>query len=335
MPRILVAGYHVPSQRIVPPAVNAVFRRLCKGLSHDGRCWSKIATLPPLPGIQKPSGIGTLYSPVGEPGTLLAGGAGSSVGAGPLMRSDDGGKTWAAASSGLPASEVPHMLVHGKNGTLLLAFDCVLTCPGVARSSDDGRTWHVISGLGSVSGLMSVGDGSYLLLESSAKSTTQHPLSLVYRSRDDGRTWQQISMLRKAAYDLGAWIEIPWDARRILSAFGYVYLRSDILSLSSVDDGATFQQEKVLATPAGCMTCFPHGFAALPATHTMLLNSFGIVFRSTDDGETWHVVHAATSDDRVFWSLLVLPDGRTVYAGTDVGLYQSTDDGRTWHAALD
>jgi photosystem II stability/assembly factor-like uncharacterized protein len=72
--------------------------------ASDGRCWSKIATLPNLPVYQKPSGIGTLYSPAGKPGTLLAGGAGSSVGAGPLMRSDDGGRTWAAVSSGLPGA---------------------------------------------------------------------------------------------------------------------------------------------------------------------------------------------------------------------------------------
>jgi photosystem II stability/assembly factor-like uncharacterized protein len=64
--------------------------------------------------------------------------------------------------------------------------------------------------------------------------------------------------------------------------------------------------------------------------------SYPDVFKSTDDGDTWHQADQGlpTLGISFSWLLAVAPNGPgTVYVGTGSGVFGSTDAGSTWHAA--
>jgi hypothetical protein len=296
--------------------------------SLDGQCWSLQRSFSPR------AVIGLLYAPDARPAILLAGSSrlSTSETVVPLQRSADGGKTWATALTGLPAATLPTQLAASTDGTLLLSYICSGShqCAGLARSTDDGKTWRAAGppighDYARVPMVISLSAGAFLLV---APSMARHSPAYAYRSRDDGQSWQKLGALPAQPEDLTVLFGLPWDAQRILAGFGVEYL--DPFLLSSVDGGAAFSQQVRLAQPAGSLGACVCGFAALTVTHTLLAASLSFLSRSTDGGHTWQLVTSAPLKGLIIWLLQTAPDGRTVYAGTDKGVYRSVDDGRSW-----
>jgi photosystem II stability/assembly factor-like uncharacterized protein len=287
-----------------------------------GRCWSLVTTFQPK------GSIGLLYAPAAQPGILLVG---SSVlmpdMAVSLQRSTDGGKTWSAASAGLPPATLPVQLAASADGTVLLSF--ITESPpfsaGLARSSDNGRTWRLVGPhISTVPAVTLLTGRAFALV---APSTGAHPQLVAYHSADDGRTWQQVGRPAASPPDLTLLFAVPWDPRRLTAGFGDKTYHP--IALSSADGGTSFGRATALPIPPRAFG-YVCGFAALSATHTLLLSGLQALYRSTDNGSTWQVVRSAALAGRTIWTLLAAPDGRSVYAGTDKGLFASPDTGRTW-----
>jgi photosystem II stability/assembly factor-like uncharacterized protein len=315
--------------------------------TDGGLTWSKPG--PGLPGtcgpfpfsfVIDPSNTSTLYA--GCQGTNLNGGGG-------LFKSTDGGATWNAASSGLPALRPspnepwpPNVSVHA------LAIDPVhgrrqgeaarpptLTRPGTLyaaiggaglfRSTDGAASWNAVN-----SGLP---DSLYVY---AVAVDPQNPNTLyvagdygIFRSTDGGASWTRVGH----ESDVWSLAIDPLDS-------GSVYVIDDRGILKSTDGGGSWS----VVSPEGTASDpFPWlvGWLVVapgeggPSTVYAGGNARG-VFKSLDGGATWTLATSglfATSID----SLVIDPQNpHTVYAGIYVaglsGLYRSTDGAVSWSA---
>jgi photosystem II stability/assembly factor-like uncharacterized protein len=319
---------------------NTLYKSTDRGLT-----WSK-----PGPGLPEtcgpfsfsfvidPSHTSTLYA--GCQGTNLNGGGG-------LFKSTDGGATWNAASSGLPAVQVspnepwpPNVLVnalaidpvHGRRpgeaarrqtlahpGTLYAVIGAFVSAGGgLFQSTDGAASWNAVN-----SGL----PGSLYI--SAVALDPQNPNTLyvagnsgVFRSTDGAASWT------RAGNMLNVWsLAIdPLDS-------GSVYALNDSAILKSTDGGGTWSvvsPEGTASDPFRWLLVAPGEGG--PSTVYAGGNARG-VFKSLDGGATWTLATSglfATGID----SLAIDPQNpHMVYIGVDVaGLYRSTDGAVSWSA---
>ncbi|HWH08614.1 MAG TPA: hypothetical protein VNX21_05395, partial [Candidatus Thermoplasmatota archaeon] len=133
---------------------------------------------------------------------------------GQLLRSDDGGATWAP----VPGSAPPMAALHGDPADRDAAV--AVTSVGLARTSDGGATWQPLSGV-------------------RAHAFALHPTRVAYaggegawRSTDGGATWSPVAAPGGAA--VGHLAIDPGDAQVVYAA------TRDAAVWRSADGGATW-----------------------------------------------------------------------------------------------
>ena len=282
-------------------------------------------------------------------GTVLA----SILGKG-VYRSSDGGQTWQATT--MPEYTIYVLAVNSKglifagagptivSGTASMTNTTghILGYQGVYRSTDDGETWSAV-GLK----FMSVYALSIDQHNSIVAGTWQHGL---YRSIDNGDNWASIAFADSTIDALGVDMDTSVFAA---TRSGTVYrstdhgntwtsmtgfappvtfltadARGNILAgtidgvFRSGDGGITWTRfgfknktvNSILAEPIGC---------ALAAT------AGEGIYRTEDDGGTWHRVNNGLASTFVI-SICADPRGN-IFAGTwESGLSKTTDGGGSW-----
>jgi photosystem II stability/assembly factor-like uncharacterized protein len=317
--------------------------------TDGGLTWRK-------PGSGLPGSCGPLsFSFVIDPSntsTLYAGCQGTnSNGGGGLFKSTDGGATWNAASSGLPAVQAfptepwpPNVSVNA------LAIDPAHARhpPEVARRQTLTHPWTLYAVIGAnVSnggGLFQSTDGAAswnalnahlpdsLFIDAVAMDP-QNPNILyvggnygVFRSADGGASWT------RAGNVFNVW-NLAIDPRDS----GSVYAVNDGGILKSTDGGGSWS----VVSPAGTASDpFPWlvGWLVVapgeggPSTVYAGGNARG-VFKSLDGGSTWTLAKSGLFATSIY-SLAIDPQNpHTVYAGDGSGLYESPDGAVSWSAA--
>ena len=300
--------------------------------TDGGLTWSKPG--PGLPGTCGPLSFSFAIDP-GNTSTLYAGCQGINLnGGGGLFKSTDGGATWNAASSGLPAPNVPVNAlaidpVHGRRqtltrpGTLYAAIGANVSYGGgLFQSTDGAASWNAVN-----SGL----PDSFFINAMAVDPRNPNTLYLggnygVFRSTDGAASWT------RAGNVFNVWnLAIdPLDS-------GSVYALNDSGILKSTDGGGSWSvvsPEGTASDPypwlVGWLVVAPGEGG--PSTVYAGGNARG-VFKSLDGGSTWTLATSglfATSID----SLAIDPQNpHTVYAGVYVaGLYRSTDGAVSWSA---
>jgi hypothetical protein len=227
----------------------------------------------------------------GNPGLLdlnvlcLADGfAGTATG---LYRSVNAGRSWREVQ--LPANTVAVECLARSGGTVLAGTDSA----GAFVSTDVGRTWSSVAGVGSAVSAVAV-DGARMAIGGPGG---------VWLSRDGGQTWRHAT-----------------TPDVVLSL---VFVGGDLL--------AGLAREGVLRVGLGSSWGL-HGriIVDLACTPGGALLTAGIeegVQRSTDGGRTW-----ATVDGCGASATRLAVGCERVYAATSEGLYSSTDDGCHWTA---
>jgi photosystem II stability/assembly factor-like uncharacterized protein len=203
-------------------------------------------------------------SPAGK-GVIYAAGPGFGV-----VRSDDGGKTWAERNEGLPSHDVIAVAAHTTQPDTVYAF---VTDKGIYRSQDAGKSWR----------LMDRGprpDLSQLVHSDMAGSMQSGWLFAatptgIRRIMDCFCLWQDAGGLGSGAYS------VTYDPRQP----DQLYTATEKGLFRSTDGGESWVQT---SAPGGKVVAL-----AFARSGTLFaLNEDGTLFTSADQGATWKQVNA-------------------------------------------
>lgn len=174
-----------------------------------------------------------------------------------VLRSDDGGRTWASARLALPGTDLHGFAASASEPNTFYAF---VVGAGLFKSGDAGATWSAIGQ--APSSMMSL---------AAAKSTSGDVLLAstmegMARSRDGGRTWESIR-------------DVPAGAASAVDEMVYVSGRGALFV--STDGGLTWRRRP-----------FPHdaGLVAIAPSNTKVVYVVTDkleVWRSNDGGTNW------------------------------------------------
>ena len=229
-----------------------------------------------------------------------------------VWASQDGGSTWADASSNLPSFAVAGLAVDGA-GTLYAA----IADSGIYRSVDGGASWSLAGGLPSA--VPSITD----LVADPVNAGVLHLMTSagVYRSVDRGTSWQ-VSMTSPGT----SLVMAPGNVDVLYAGV------PDVGVMRTQDGGASGPAGWAVLTPglgAGTIDVRVSPSAADPATVYARLRtgSDHNVYATADSGVTWELRSTVTD----YTSLIAadVTDAARVYrAGVD--FWRSDDGGRTW-----
>ena len=239
---------------------------------------------------------------------------------GVLYRSDDGGRRW-RLSPGFPkrGMSLDNLVVDARGRVLVGYWEVEGAGGGVARSTDGGHTFTLLSGIEgeSVRALAVAGADPDILVAGT--------LTGVFRSEDGGDTWRRLSPdghaeirnVESVAIDTadprivyaGTW-HLPWkttDAGKTWRAIG----------AGMIDDSDVFTITLDRRTP-----------------HTMYASACTGIYRSKDGAARWAKLRGIPTSSRRTRSFAQDPQRHeTLYAGTTEGLWLSEDDAATWRLA--
>jgi photosystem II stability/assembly factor-like uncharacterized protein len=294
-----------------------------------------------------------------QPGILYLGTAN-----GILYKSEDAGERWRRLEPGFPTrgKSLDNLIVDPRGRILIGYWEVGGTSGGVARSSDDGRSFALLPGIEghSVRGLAIAPSNPDVIVASAIDG--------VFRSDDGGDSWRRISPaghaelrnVESVAIDptdpdvvyVGTW-HLPWKTmdggRTWRSTHEGMIDDSDVFVMMldhrtprtvyatactgiyrSVDAGARWVKAKGIPTSSRRT----RAFAQDPERpDTLYAGTTEGLFKSEDGMATWRLM---TSKDLVVNSIAMLPRARggTLLLGTEgAGVLRSSDGGETWSAS--
>ncbi|HVZ39794.1 MAG TPA: hypothetical protein VHI13_10990 [Candidatus Kapabacteria bacterium] len=301
---------------------------LLRSTDH-GYSWDSLVTTPDVNAI------------VAGPGYLLA----ANVYSANIVRTADGGHTWATANRGLTALAPTALLPFGNR--LLVGTEA-----GIYALSTADDSWTRLEETSSLFGVKS-------LAQLQGKLVMGTPWA-VYLSTDGGAHWSEAS---------AGWLNNTYDALVTSGPFLYVISTAGNTYRAANRDGElTYWKTDTSTTPMYSMAA---------EGSTLIGTDNLIIWRSTDSGYTWTSpydpndpfyqrggnLNGVASTHARFWALAVhglysSPDGALpwteiadlhgksmravveaggdLYAGTDMdGVFRSADNGETWKALND
>ncbi|HEY1297457.1 MAG TPA: YCF48-related protein, partial [Chloroflexota bacterium] len=319
----LSAGRVAPPLNAVAQCGTSIFvggqRELCR--SRDlGYSWSTVL-----------SGAVVCLGVVrdGQTATLLAG-----TQADGMLRSADGGDTWASANPGLLDLTVL-CLATASTGVSFAG-----TPTGVYRSANAGRAWRELELPCGPVGVECLAASNELVLVGTDSAGA-------FVSRDSGRSWSPIAGLTELATTAlaigrdGALLALGCPDRVYLSDDGGQRWRFDtvgtVLSLAWLDNcllaGVARDGVLKLDLGTGQWRSSSDGLSGRvivdlaynPQTGALLTADLeGAVERSTDSGRTWHPIEGPMEVSRLAVT------GEAMCAAATTGLYVTRDDGSNW-----
>lgn len=238
-------------------------------------------------------------------------------GRGLLVRSDDGGRSWAFGAPDA-AREVLESLHATAEGTLFAA-DALTPAPW--RSEDGGGTWTATS--------EPSGDEVWCAVPSPAYDEQPTVFACaggdLFRSDDGGGGWSPVEGLPDA------------DVIDVALAPGYpddpflVVLTGDAGVWSSPDDGASWVATALPGEGRATALSYSPGFDL--DDRFWLGMSTGAVFRSSDRGETWSAALPEVEGeplDQAIHDLVALDGDRMLAISADFAVLCSDDAGDSW-----
>ncbi|HYM12340.1 MAG TPA: hypothetical protein VEU62_16510 [Bryobacterales bacterium] len=332
-----------------------------------GGTWSVVLASPPAagwvavaPGERRHNPIRARTRFARGPSTVYAGAGGLGI-----LKSTDGGATWAAANSGLTATSISALAVNPQNPSTVYAG---VYGAGIFKSTDGASTW-------SANPVLSESNVPALAVDPRNASTVYATIGAgfntagAFKSTDGGRNWVKLDVGVLAIdpqdsntlYGLGgfkstdggaSWVKLVVPQSAWITALAIdpqdrntLYAGGDVAGpcelnpalFKSVDGGNSWTTS---LGSLGCYSLFINRLVADPRnTGTAYATagcidgpcpSFPLQYRTTDGGATWNQWELP---EQGFFGT-VDPHG-TIYANTyPTGLLRSTDGGTTWSAVV-
>jgi photosystem II stability/assembly factor-like uncharacterized protein len=238
-----------------------------------------------------------------------------------IVRSEDGGRTWASANPGLLDLTVLALAVSpafGQDGTGLAA-----TASGLYRTRNAGKSWREID-LGAEVAVQCLAFSPAFADDRLALAGTESDGLL--RSSDAGAGWEPVSGL-----DGRSVTALAFSNR--YASNGTIVAATDVGIALSVDGGRSWRITAADPGPVLTLACVPHpeGDVVLAGLHR------DGVARVATDGADWTFANAGLQA-RLLLGLVLSPafeaDQTMFAAGPDDGLLVSRDAGQTWAAHL-
>lgn len=247
-----------------------------------------------------------------------------------LFKSTDGGATWQAMSEGLAgaARDIRAIALSPAFATDHTLF--IATMGGPYASTDGGATWQPRQvGLPSGGAVTAIAlspplsDGGRMVFAGTAGNG-------VYRSDNEGLTWESKS---KGLTDL--------QINHVAPAPSYDHNSpSATMFVATGNSGVWMTQDHGQgwwSTNNGLGDPDVHTVAVSPAygaDHTLLAGTAHGLYRSSDSGNTWHLIPDNPPPNRPLDVVLFSPRytaDQTIFAGSrDGGIFRSTDGGLHW-----
>lgn len=265
-----------------------------------------------------------------RPGTLYAGTARG------IVRSTDGGASWADSSAGIPPTRVQAIAVDPRAGSGTIYAGTLtpngVPSVGIFKSTDGGATWHDVN-----VGLFdpSTGFGPVDVFSLAIHPTNPNVVlagsvfSEIFYTADGGGTWQSVTL---GGFSAGLQTTaIVFDPVTPAN----VYAATTLGLFKSGDGGQTWSQTGNAGVPFYCLAVDP----TTPKTLYAGDSTGSGIWKSTDGGSHWSTMNAslpgASGSRPPILSLAVDPaHPSTVYAATyGNGVWVSANAGASWAAA--
>jgi len=231
-----------------------------------------------------------------------------------LFKSLNGGATWQPIDSGpLRGTHVLGLATHPRSSRILYAS----TQQDLYKSVDGGRSWTAVGHAGGVLGI------THLVAVQPDRPNVVYTAggSGVFRSQDGGETWIQLAL------------------PQVSSASALLALRQSLFVAVS---GFNHPGGLYKSTDLGSSWTFAsRGIHALTVTSiqfgepgTLWIYADLVLYRSTDQGLTWSVVHPNPASTLPVVAVATDPSDRSnvFVLISDGALWRSHDEGETWEA---
>jgi PKD repeat protein/photosystem II stability/assembly factor-like uncharacterized protein len=299
--------------------------------THDGGVtWESHCDILPTLGV---SSIAVDYN---NPDVIYMGtgdrDAGDAAGIG-VMKSTDGGVTWALSSNGMGNKTVGRMIIHPTDASTLFAA----TSGGMFKTTDGGQNWVQKDG-GNYKEVVFKTDNPDILFASKSGS--------FYKSTDGGESWNQItnglaSSSRAVIAVTPANPEVVYFFTCTSSEFKACYRSTDAGESFAEMSNSPNIMSWGCSGGSGGQAWYDLDIAADPTDEFTIFAGGVNCFKSTNGGQTWEISSHWWGDcgvPAVHADLHVLEynpvDGR-LYAGNDGGIYWTANGGTNWNLITD
>jgi photosystem II stability/assembly factor-like uncharacterized protein len=256
-----------------------------------------------------------------------------------VWKSLDGGKTW--VHTGLEDTQaIPQIIVNPRNpDEVFVAALGHLYGPneerGVYKSADGGKTWKKMlykdNKTGAVDITFSAANPHVLFAALWEVNRTPYSLSSggpgsgLYKSTDDGETWKQI---QEHGLPKGIWGRVGISASLADPNRIYTLIQAAEGGLYRSDDGGeNWTRVNASDNLRQRAWYYMHIFADPKNVDTVYVLNVSM-YRSTDGGKSFDVIHAPHGDNHGLW---IDPDNSArIILGNDGGATISVDSGKTW-----
>lgn len=262
-----------------------------------------------------------------------------------IMRSTDGGTTWANYNGNLNFSAyggyintffVDPNSAGSTTGTMMIF---TYGGGGIYRSANSGANWSQTLNFGYVTSVVALpGSAGVLFAGVADYATPTSTRSGLYRSVDNGVTWAQLSS-GALDYTGAGRLQLAVSASQPNSVWVIAATKSSTFSsIARWDNNANALTQLAAAgidlttggrTHFGSQGTYDLNIAVDPSNAQRVYIAGVRAFRSTDGGATFSAMATEIHCD---WHTIVI-DPRNpaqLYAGTDGGIFTSTDGGSSW-----